>query len=89
MRYDDRNYWVCPKCLGEFWPQEKERGEYQKRKVTTNINSLFYHGLAESTYWINHKPELPPGEPCFKGGSKCGKKRKKPQKKNVGFMYET
>lgn len=77
---DDQNYYVCPKCLGEWWPIEKERGEYQ---TTAKKDSMFYFGLAEQTNDINSKPVLPPGVPSFKGGSKNGKCRKKSKKKFI------
>jgi hypothetical protein len=91
MRYDKRDYWVCGKCLTEVWPGEvqKERGEYQKRQVTFNIDSFFYFGLAESTHGINYKPVNPPGVPHFTGGSKNGKKRKKKPNKGMEVVYET
>lgn len=91
MRHDDRGYDVCGQCLGEFWPgeQQQERGEYQKRQINYNIDSLFYFGLAESTHGINYKPVDMGGEPCHKGGSKSGKRRKKPPKKDIRVVYET
>jgi len=89
MRENKRGYFVCGKCLGEFWPREKpERGEYQKRQIKHDPDSLFFFGLAESTHAINYKPVNPPGEPTFKGGSKSGRKRKKKPKiqiSNINF----
>jgi hypothetical protein len=38
---------------------------------------------------MDSKPVLPPGEPCFKGGGKSGRKRKKPVKKDIRVAYET
>lgn len=89
MRHDKRDYYVCGKCLGEFWPGEiqKERGEYQKQTVKIK-DSMFYFGLAEQAMAINSKPVLPPGVPCFKGGGKSGKKRKK-KVRNRNIMLET
>jgi hypothetical protein len=88
MREDKRGYHVCPKCLGEWWPQDKpERGEYKKAEKTITIDS------PELMLWheedMNYKPPLPPGEPCYKGGSKSGKRRKKPAKKDIRVVYET
>lgn len=73
MREDERGYHVCSKCLGEFWPGEtqKERGEYKKNR------HIILNSLAAQATALNSKPVLPPGVPCFKGGSKNGKKRKK------------
>jgi hypothetical protein len=93
MRKDERGYHVCGKCLGEFWPgeQQQERGEYQKRQIKYDVSSpeALIFGLAESTYGINYKPPLPPGEPTFKGGSKSGKRRKKKPKiqmANINYL---
>jgi hypothetical protein len=89
MREDERGYYVCGKCLGEFWPKEKpERGPYKKSiNVEVSISSPALMLWHEED--MNYKPPLPPGEPCFKGGSKSGKKRKKPAKRDIRIVYET
>jgi Zn-finger nucleic acid-binding protein len=85
----DEDHSQCPLCNGQWWePDKPERGEYQKHTVNIK-NSMFYFGLAESTHGINHKPVDMGGEPCHKGGSKSGKRRKKPVKRDIRVVYET
>lgn len=88
MRYDERNYWVCGKCLGEFWPREIERGAYEKAVVKTK-DSMYYFGLAEQATAIASKPISLAGEPVRKGSSKSGKRRKKKPKRDRFIVYET
>ena len=77
-------YHVCPKCLGEFWPPEKlERGPYKKKNITSPELMLWHEED------MNYKPPLPPGVPHFGGGSKSGKRRKKPVKRDIRVVYET
>jgi ribosomal protein S27AE len=85
MIYTDE-HWQCGICNGQWWPPDKpERGPY--KKTFTDISSpglMLWHDRD-----INYKEPLPAGEPIFKGGSKSGKKRKKPLKRIVGIPYET
>jgi hypothetical protein len=83
--HSDRDYHTCPMCLTEVWPGDtvKERGEYQKHR-----KEILYSLAAQKTA-MDSKPVLPPGEPCFKGGGKSGRKRKKPVKKDIRVAYET
>ena len=79
-------HWQCPICNGQWWPPEKEeRGPY-KIKPSAPIDSP--ECLIWGTQHIDYKEPLPAGVPCFKGGGKSGKKRKKPVKKNI-VIYET
>ena len=84
---EDRNYWVCPFDLGEFWPGEKpERGEYKKKEEISILSPelMLWHEAD-----MNYKPPLPPGVPIFKGGGKNGRKRKKKPKiqiSNVNYL---
>jgi hypothetical protein len=88
MLYID-DHWQCGICNGQWWPPEKpERGPYKKIIKDVPIDS------PELMLWheedMNYKPPLPPGEPYFKGGgSKSGKRRKKPVKRNMRIVYET
>jgi hypothetical protein len=89
MREDERGYYVCGKCLGEFWPKEKpERGPYKKSiNVEVSISSPALMLWHEED--MNYKPPLPQGVPHFGGGSKSGKRRKKPVKRDIRVVYET
>lgn len=78
FEHTDHN--TCPICFTEVWPGEiqKERGEY----LTRRKRELF--SLAAQATALNSKPVLPAGVPCFKGGNKSGKSRKKKPKKDIG-----
>ena len=81
LEIDD--HYQCGICNGQFWPGEKpERGPYKKKDVA-NPDLMLWHEQD-----MNYKEPLPAGVPCFKGGGKSGKKRKKPVKKNI-VIYET
>jgi hypothetical protein len=87
MLYIDE-HWQCGICNGQWWPPEKpERGPYEKIKTLAPISSP--ECLIWGTQNIDYKQPLPPGEPTFGGGSKSGKKRKKPPKKDIRIVYET
>jgi len=83
------NMYHCPICNGQWWPPDKpERGEYKKAICDISSPEALIFGLAESTYGINYKAPLPPGEPSYKGGSRSGKRRKKrpkPQITNINY----
>jgi len=73
-----QDYYVCPKCLGEFWPGKlkKQKEQYaDERQYDLNC-------LAAQATSMNSKPINLGGKPVFKGGSKNGKCRKKKPKKD-------
>jgi hypothetical protein len=87
MLYID-DHWQCGICNGQWWPPEKpERGPYKKIEKDASIDSpelMLWHEQA-----IDYKEPLPAGAWKFGGGSKCGKRRKKPPKKDIRIVYET
>jgi hypothetical protein len=85
VKIDD--HWQCPICNGQWWePDKPERGEYKKKEEISISSPALMLWHKED---INYKPPLPAGAWKFGGGSKSGKKRKKPLKRIVGIPYET
>jgi Zn-finger nucleic acid-binding protein len=83
----DEDHSQCPICNGQWWePDKPERGEYKKKEeiAITDPTLMLWHKED-----MNYKPPLPPGVPHFKGGSKSGKRRKKPAKRDIRVVYET
>ncbi len=78
-------HWQCPICNGQWWPPEKPEKIYKKAKVDILTPSTALWHKED----MNYKPPLPPGVPHFKGGSKSGKRRKKPVKRDIRVVYET
>lgn len=72
MIYDQENeFWKCPACLGEFWPKV----EFNQAELPP----VLVDKMVKQVYQEEIRTGYVPGTKK-KGGSKSGRKRKKPKK---------
>ena len=77
----NEDYWVCPKCSGEWWPDTDKLAyldeERRAREYEEQMRMVSRIGLCRASY----KPVLPygyvPGTKKGGGSSAAGRKRKK------------
>lgn len=82
-------FWKCPVCGTELWTDEEKLREYQreqKRKEQAEQDRKRMLWSVGNSLSPEPLPIYP--VPIGKGGSKSGKKRKKPQKKNRREKWE-
>lgn len=90
MIKQSQDFWKCPKCGGEWWPDEDKLAcleeERRAREYDERMRLISYVTLCRASF----KPVLPPGPvPGYKkgGGKATGRKRKKVNKPLMTERY--
>lgn len=84
MIQKNQDYWKCPKCEGEWWPDENKLAyleeERRAREHEEQMRMVSRYALCSASY----KPVMPygyvPGTGKGSGSKSAGRRKKKPQK---------
>ena len=84
MTHQKENYYICPVCKSELWPDEIRLKEIEKEKKRIETAEEDRQRSLSRVGWDSRTEVLPAyPHPSGKGGSKSGRKSKNPKKKPV------
>lgn len=90
MIYDRKGFYTCPRCGGEFWPDEEKKKEIEREQAAIEEEESIREQCRRTLHcrYTEVMPLVPVVDPKKRNSQKSGRKRKyKKLQRKYDYIY--